>query len=225
MACIRLTLKTRVVLRVGPIGLLGSASTTLMTPLARIAPIRSASAPVGSLVSSSLLLALTGYLTFGPSNWCWARDVFGRIVSVEFLINGLWNGCNLGTKFLLDSVEVEAILPIDQVDRHSQMAEPSRSTNAMKVGLRILRKIEIDDHIYGLDVDTTSKKIGTYKVAANTIPEIMEHAVAVVLQHLGMRIETGVSKFGDFLRKQLHTICGVAENDGLVDLQFGKESV
>ena len=105
------------------------------------------------------------------------------------------------------------------------MAEPSRSTNAMKVGLRILRKIEIDDHIYGLDVDTTSKKIGTYKVAANTIAEIMKHAVAVVLQHLGMRIETGVSKFGDFLRKQLHTICGVAENDGLVDLQFGKESV
>ena len=40
-----------------------------------------------------------------------------------------------------------------------------------------------------------------------------------------MRIETGVSKFGDFLRKQLHTVCGVAENDGLVDSQFGKESV
>ena len=119
MACIRLTLVTRVVLRVGPIGLLGSASITLITPLAGIAPIRSASAPVGSLVSSSLLLALTRYLTFGPRNWCWARDVFGRIASVEFLINGLWNGCNLGTKFLLDSVEVEAILPIDQVDRHS----------------------------------------------------------------------------------------------------------
>ena len=61
------------------------------------------------------------------------------------------------------------------------MSKPSRSTNAMKVGLRILRKIEIDDHVYSLDVDTTSKKIRTYKVAANTIPEIMEHAVAVVL--------------------------------------------
>lgn len=105
------------------------------------------------------------------------------------------------------------------------MTESSRSTNAMKVGLRILRKIKIDDHVYGLDVDTPSKKVRTYKVATYTIPEIMKHAVAVVLQHLGMRIETGVSKFGDLLRKQLHTVCGVAENDGLVDLQFGKESV
>ena len=225
MASMRLTLVTRIVLRMGPVGLLGSASTTLITPLARVAPIRSASAPVGSLVRCSLLLALTRYLTFGPSNWCWARDVFGRIVSVEFLINGLWNGCNLGTKLLLDSVEVEAIIPIDQVDRHSQMSEPSRSTNAMEVGLRILRKIEIDDHIHSLDVDTTSKKIRTYEVAANTIPEIMKHAVAVVLQHLGMRVETRVSKLGNFLRKQLHTVCGVAENDGLIDLQFGKEGV
>ena len=225
MASIRLTLVTRVILRVGPVVLLGSASTTLITPLARIAPMRSATAPVGSLVRSRLLLALTRYLSFGPSNWCWARDVFRRIVSVEFLINGLWDGCNLGTKLLLDSVQVEAILPIDQVDRHAQMSEPSRSTNAMEVGLRILRKIKIYDHVHSLDVDTTGKKIRTYEVAANTIPEIMKHAVAVVLQHLGMGVETGVSKFGDFLRKQLHTVCGVAENDGLVDLQFGEESV
>ena len=105
------------------------------------------------------------------------------------------------------------------------MSEPSRSTNAMEVGLRVLRKIEIDDHVHSLNVDTTSKKIRTYEVAANTIPEIMKHAVAVMLQHLGMRIKTGVSKFGDFLRKQLHTVCGVAKYDGLVDLQFGKESV
>ena len=171
------------------------------------------------------MLTLTRYLTFGPGNWCWARDVFGSIVSVEFLINGWWNGFNLGTKLLLDSVEVEAIIPINQVDRHSQMSEPSGSTNAMEVGLRILRKIKIDDHVHSLNVDSTSEKIRAYKVAADTIPEIMEHAIAVVLQHLGMRIETGVSKFGDFLRKQLHPVCGVTENDGLVDLQFAKESV
>ena len=32
-----------------------------------------------------------------------------------------------------------------------------------------LRKIEADDH-HSLDVDTTSRKIGTYEVVANTIP-------------------------------------------------------
>lgn len=95
----------------------------------------------------------------------------------------------------------------------------------MEVGLCIFREIEVDDHIHGLDIDTTGKKIRADEVAAYTVPEIMKHAVTVVLQHLGVRVKAGVSKFGNFLRKQLHSVCGVAENDGLVDLEFGEESV
>ena len=220
MASIRLTVETLVILRVGHVGMLGPTSMSLVTSLARMTSIGGASGPVGSLVRSSLLLALTRYLTFGPSNWCWARDVFRRIVSIEFLVNGLWNGCNLGTKLLLDSVEIEAIIPIDQVDRHTQMSETSRSTNTMEVSLRVLRKVEIDNHVHSLDVDTTSEKIRTHEVAANTIPKVMEHTVTVMLQHLSVRVKAGISKLGNFLRKQLHSVSGVAENNGLVDLKF-----
>lgn len=41
--------------------------------------------PVGPLVRSTLVLPLTRYLTLSSNNWGWKMDVFGRIVSVEFL--------------------------------------------------------------------------------------------------------------------------------------------
>lgn len=105
------------------------------------------------------------------------------------------------------------------------MSETSRSTNTMEVGLRILWEIKIDDYINSLNVDTAGKKIRANEIAAYTVPEVMKHAVTIVLQHLSVRIEAGVSKFGYLLRKQLHSICGVAENDGLIDLEFGEEGI
>ena len=159
MASIRLTLVTQVVLSILSIALLGSTSVGLVASLAGVAPIGMTRASVGPLARSGLLLALARCLTFGSNNRCWARNAFGRIVSVEFLVDGLWNGCYLGTEFLLDPVEVEAIIPIDQVNRYSQMSKTSRSTNTMEVGFRVLWEIKVDDYIDSLNVDTTGKKI------------------------------------------------------------------
>lgn len=224
-ASIGLTLVTRVVLRVGSVGLLGSTPISLIASLARIASIGVAEPSIGALVRSRLWLTLARCLTFGPKVWCWAWNVFRRIVSVELLVNGWWNCCNLSAKLLLDFVEVEAIIPIDQVDRDSQMPETPRSPNAVEVGLCILWEIEIDDHVDSLNVNTTGKKIRANEIAAYTVPEIVEHTVTVMLQHLRVRVEAGVAKFGDLFRKQLHSVCGVAKNDGLVDLEFGEESI
>lgn len=69
------------------------------------------------------------------------------------------------------------------------MSKTSRSTNAVEVGLRILRKIEINDYVDSLNVNAASKEIGTNEVAAYTVPEVMKYAVTIVLQHLGMRVE------------------------------------
>ena len=52
------------------------------------------------------------------------------------------------------------------------------------------------------------------------IPEVMEHSVAVRLQHLGMDVEARVAQLGDLLGQEFHPACGVAEDDGLVDLQL-----
>ena len=87
------------------------------------------------------------------------------------------------------------------------MSETSRSTNTMEVGLRIFGEVEIDDNIHSLNVDTTGKKIRANKIAAYTVPEVMEYTVTVVLHHFGVRVEARVSEFGNLLRKQLHTVC------------------
>ena len=46
----------------------------------------------------------------------------------------------------------------------------------------------------------------------------MEHAIAVGLEHFSMRVEAGVAAFCDSLSEKLHSIGGVTEDDGLVDL-------
>lgn len=105
------------------------------------------------------------------------------------------------------------------------MTEPTRSTNAMKVCLGILWEIEVDDNIHSLNVDTTGEKIRADQVAHLPVTKVMEHTVAVLLQHFGVRVEAGVAKFGDFLCQQLHARGAVAEDDGLVDVQSAEQSV
>lgn len=58
------------------------------------------------------------------------------------------------------------------------------------------------------------------EVAAVAIAEVVEDAVAVALQHLGVDVEAGVSQLSDLLRQQLHPVDRVAEDYGLVDLQL-----
>lgn len=48
----------------------------------------------------------------------------------------------------------------------------------------------------------------------------MEDAIAVLLRHLGVDVVAAVAELGDGLRQELHALGGVAEDDGLVDLQL-----
>jgi len=48
----------------------------------------------------------------------------------------------------------------------------------------------------------------------------MEDAVAVGLQHLGVDVEAAIAQLRDLLRQQLDQVRGIAEDDGLVDLQL-----
>ena len=46
----------------------------------------------------------------------------------------------------------------------------------------------------------------------------MEHAVAVLLVHLGVDVEARVAELGDLLGQQLDSLRRVTEDDRLVDL-------
>src|SRR5947208_15109579 len=95
----------------------------------------------------------------------------------------------------------------------------------MKIGFGVLWKVEINDNVHSLDINTAGEKIRANKIARNAVSEIMEYLVAILLEHFRMGIKTGVAEFGDFLRQKFYPIGRVTEDDGLVDLQFREESM
>lgn len=88
-----------------------------------------------------------------------AGNVFRRLVHVEVLLNSLWDRLNLSTQLLFNSIQVEPVLPVDQVDGQTEMSETSRPTNTVQVGFGILGKVKVDDNVDSLDVYTTGQKI------------------------------------------------------------------
>lgn len=86
---------------------------------------------------------------------------------------------NLSAKFLLNPIEVETILVGYKVDSETQMAKASGTTNSMKIGLRVLGEIKVDDDIDGLNVDTPGEQIRTDEVSADAVAKVVEYAVAV----------------------------------------------
>lgn len=95
----------------------------------------------------------------------------------------------------------------------------------MQVRLSIFWKIEIDNDVNSLNINTTSQKIRAHKVPADAIPEVVEDSITVMLKHSRMRVKARIAQFSDLLGKQFNTVGGVAKDDGLVDLEFGKEGV
>ena len=152
-------------------------------------------------------------------------DVFGSFVDVKLLVDAAGNGLDFGAEFLLDAVEVEAVIPVNQVDGQTEVSKAAGTTNAVKIRFGILGEVKVDDNVDRLNIDTTGQEIGTDQIAHGALAEIVEHSVASVLEHLSVRVEARVAQFRDFLSEKLHPSRTVTEDDGLVDLQLGEQSV
>jgi hypothetical protein len=50
----------------------------------------------------------------------------------------------------------------------------------------------------------------------------VEYSISVVLEHLGVRVETRIAQLCNLLSEKLDTVGGVAENDRLIDLKLMK---
>lgn len=105
------------------------------------------------------------------------------------------------------------------------MPKTSGTTNSVQICLGILGEVKVNNHVHSLDVDTTSQQVRTDEVPTDAVSEVVEHAVSVMLQHARMRVEAGVSKFGNFLSQKLNAVCRIAEYDGLIYLEFREKSV
>lgn len=117
-------------------------------------------------------------------------DALRILVNVEALVDTSGDGLDLGTEIALNVVEIEAILPVDQVNGKTKVTVATGTTNSVQVGLGILREIKVDDNVDSLDVDTASEKIRANKVAADAVAEVVEDAVTGLLLHAGVTVET-----------------------------------
>ena len=90
----------------------------------------------------------------------------------------------------------------------------------MQVRLAVLGKVKIDNDVHRLDINSTSEEVRADKIAAYAVAEVVEDAVAVGLEHLCVGVETGVPELGHLFGKELDTVRGITENNGLVDLQL-----
>jgi len=53
----------------------------------------------------------------------------------------------------------------------------------------------------------------------------MEYSVPMTLSHLCMDVKATKTKLGDLLCQKLNTLCRVAKDDGLIDLELGKKCI
>lgn len=105
------------------------------------------------------------------------------------------------------------------------MSKSTRSTNSVEIGFCILGEVEIDDNVDSLDVNASSQKIRADQISTSSRAEVMEDLVAVLLQHSSMGVIARISKIGNLLGQQLHSIGGVTEDDRLIDLEFRKQCI
>lgn len=114
----------------------------------------------------------------------------------------------------------EPILVRDQVDGDTEVAEPTRAPDAVEVRLRHARKVEVDDDVDGLHVDTAREQVRAHEVAAQPRAEVVEHAVAVRLRHARVDVVAAVAQLGYLFGQKLHSLSRIAEYDGLIYLQL-----
>lgn len=96
------------------------AKTSTCSPLLTVRLILLTSGLSLSILRITLLQSL---LRWRISNWTW--NVFGAFVDIEVLVNRRRYWLNLRSQLLLDLIKVEAIIPVDQVDRQTKMTKPA----------------------------------------------------------------------------------------------------
>ena len=121
------------------------------------------------------------------------------LVNVKALVDARGNGLDLGAEIAFNVVEVEAVVPVNEVDGQTKVAVAAGAANAVQVGLSVLGEVEVDDDINGLNVNATGEEVGADQVSADTVAEIVEDTVTGVLLHPSVAVEARVAEFGDFL--------------------------
>lgn len=88
---------------------------------------------------------------------------------------------NLCAQLLLDLIQIEPVLPVDQVDGKTKMSKPTRSTDAVQVGFCVLGEVKVDNDIDSLNVNPACEEVRANQIPHRTVAEVVEDPVAVLL--------------------------------------------
>ena len=113
--------------------------------------------------------------------------------NIKSSVNSLGDRLNLRSKLLLNLIQIETILIGNKIDSQTQMPKSTRTTNTMKIRFAILGEIKVDDNVYCLNIDATSKEVRADEVTAHAVAKVVENAITVRLQHFCMGVEARVA--------------------------------
>ena len=108
---------------------------------------------------------------------------------VQVLVDVLRDRVDLRVQVILNLEQVLLVVVRDEVEGDTEMAETTRSTNSMQVGLREAREVKVDDDVDRQDVDTTSEDVCANKASRLTSLEVVIDSLTIVVSHLRMNVE------------------------------------
>jgi len=82
-----------------------------------------------------------------------------ELADIEAAINVGWNCSDFGAELLFHMSQRMSVVVCNQIHSQTQVPETTGTSDTMKVGLAVLGKVEIDNYIDGLDIDTSSEKV------------------------------------------------------------------
>lgn len=110
------------------------------------------------------------------------------------------------------------VLGGDKVDGNTLSAESTSSTNSMDVVLSVGGQVKVDDQRNLLDIDTSGKQIGGDEDSRRTGSEGLHNDISLGLLGLSVHGRDGEVSLGKSLGQEVDLSSGVAENDGLRDV-------
>jgi len=132
---------------------------------------------------------------------------------------------DLRVVMFLELLDELGVLRADEIDGRSLTTEPTGSSDSVDVVLFSLRQLKVDDELYLLDINTSSKDVGGDEDSDGSLSELLHDNVTLGLVHIAHHGVDGVLVLSHESGKLLNTLLGVAEDDALVDVHSGIQLV